>query len=273
MKGRRGFEILGSGIGYLLIFWDLYDHMSVLLNGNPTFITYALIIGGLAGLIGVSLWVGFRFSTWKGAKHKDAIPQVEQSRYNVMMYKSRSEIKIEDLLDKVKDKYWSLAVTQIKASMSLAPSIVKMIEEGKSFRFLIINAQPDRPMSVPQPEYFKDSQGKIIHNFMNYEPKSTLQRFKADIVDKLVHKLTPSELVARFDVREYNLPITHTMIIIDPDTPNAKIHFEVFHYVPVEGKQPVFIIEKTEHPEVFEILLQSFKNAYDRATPIDWEKL
>ena len=52
------------------------------------------------------------------------------------------------------------------------------------------------------------------------------------------------------------------MIVIDPGGPDAKIHFEPFSYVPVEGKTPVFVIEKEKQRQVFDDLLESFNIAY-----------
>lgn len=144
-----------------------------------------------------------------------------------------------------------------------------MIKAGKSFRFLIINSKPNRSTNTEKyPEFFRDSQGKIIHQYLNADVEASLKRFRDDIVAKLTE-----EELSRLDVREYNLPITHTMTIINPDSDNAKIQFEVFHYVPREGAQPVFVIEREKHPEVFKNLLQSFENAYNQATPVQWEKL
>ena len=142
--------------------------------------------------------------------------------------------------------------------------ILDMIKQGKKFRLLIINPAP----KAGDPKFFEDSQGKIIHYGLVPIPKGTLERFKHGIVVKLAE-----DEKTRFDVREYNLPITHTMIVIDPNSPDAKIHFEVLHYVAVEGTQPVFVIERAKDSVVFQNLIKSFENAYDKATPIDWKNV
>lgn len=249
------------------------DVVSYVIGGFLIFASIILIFS-FGSIIFERLGLRFQYpivSKTKGTKTIKDSAQTQSEAF-VRVYKSRNDVDLEELLKEVKNKYWSLAVTQHKAPMSLAPTIIKMIKEGINFRFLIINSQPNRDSdnkAKEEPEYFRDSQGTILHKHIDTDPDRTLKRFQ----DEIVAKLSSDELL-RLDVRKYNLPITHTMIIIDPDSDtNAKIQVEVFHYVAIEGKQPVFIIEKTKHPEVFRTLLESFENAYKKATPINWGKL
>ncbi len=251
----------------LIILWTLIQPLVVLGFDrlySLSFLSFESIvliwsIGGIASLIIAFALVLFFQRAYYSRNPKPNL---------VEMYDNRHSTPLASLLQDVVDKYWSLAVTQTSASTALSKTIVNMIKQGKAFRFPIINSKPNAQGNGKEPEYFKESQGKTLHMYITSNVETALKRFRDDIVANLA----PTEM-ALFDVKEYNLPITHTMIIIDPDRPNAKIRFEPFTYVPREGATPVWVVEKAKHPEVFKNLLESFEMAYKQAKPIDWNSL
>ena len=185
----------------------------------------------------------------------------------VRMYDARSDVNIEELTKGTKKEYWSLAITQQMASKELSPTIVRMVKAGIKFKFLFINPNPNRD-GGKEPEYLKLSERGIVAGLLQDEAENSLKRFH-----EVVFKQLNEEERRGLEVRLYNLPLTHTMIIIDQDQPDAKIQFEAFTYYAVVGKVPVFIVEKSRRLETFQNLLKSFQIAWDRARPVEWEKL
>lgn len=261
----------------VIILWSLIQPLVILglnrLFSLPSSLTFESIVllwsvGGIISLI--LAFFGFLIIRKVYSKfYPKTTPNVAEMRLR------RKLDPLAGKLDVAKEEYWSLAITQHTASRSLIPTIVKMVEAGKIFKFLIINSEP----SPGEPTFFKDSEGKILHKFIDSDPKKNLQRMRDGIVTRLKDKktLTDAEISKRFQVREYNLPITHTLIIIDPNSKASKgwAQLEVFHYVPIEGDQLVFKVEEAKHPDEFAILKQDFENAWNHESthPVDWDKL
>jgi hypothetical protein len=251
-------QIVLQGIGFAY----LYSTNAKL--SSPETPIIVLIVLGIIGLI-VATVVARRYTP--ASVMRNEIP-----KEYVLMYQSRDVGNMGELLKRVKHTYWSLAVTQQEASRALSPIIVKMIrKENKSFRFLLVNPNPNSQDGVKEPEFFKEAQGRTIHTGLDNDIPSILSRMKNDIFAELLKEGD----VSKFEVKEYNLPITHTMIIVDAAEPDAFIRFESFTYAAWEGATPIFVIEKAKQPEVFENLLKSFTNAWDakNTIPIDWNKL
>ena len=83
---------------------------------------------------------------------------------------SRKEVNLNEVLDSVKMHFWSLVVTHHTASKPLASTILQKIKEGKSFRFLIIDPKPNKDSTQKNPEWFRDSQEKILRHDISNGP-------------------------------------------------------------------------------------------------------
>jgi hypothetical protein len=272
--------ILGTGSS-ILVFLIWFGFIPETVNGVK-FVTDNLAIFGLLALVIFficTLWLGYQIRAWHMSKMKAqatsvlasssvALEQAPQSPRLVKMYASRFNVNLEKVLDSVNDKYWSLAVTQHKASLDVAEKLLSMIQSGKSIILLLANPDPnkDNPEGK-EPEFIKWCEKKITALGVCSEIEGSLKRLH----DHIFIKLKTKEERARFDVRLYNLPPLQTMIIIDKNAPDARLQFEPFGFKPDPAHSPLFIIEKAKDPDVFDFLLKSFEYVYGQSKPVKWK--
>ena len=147
-----------------------------------------------------------------------------------------------------------------------------MIQAGKTVRLLLADPDPNKnnPMGK-EPEFVKLCVNKITAQNVPKEIENSLH----DLHDRIYKELSPSER-ERFDVRLYNLPPLHTMIIIDQGEPDAWIQLESFGFKPDPTHAPLFIIEKAKYPDTFAYLLASFNYVWDEkknrlSKPVPWK--
>ena len=214
-----------------------------------------------------------------------AIQYVLNFKHLVRMYDNKSAYKFENLLNDVKKTYWGLAVSHglFSTRFSDVEKVVSMLKDSVSFRILIVNPSPNKGSASEngEPEFLKWSQGKIIPRGPEGTIETVLGRFKQDIGAKLTPEILRQENLEefdwrrRFEVKLYNLPITHTMIIIDRKEKNAKIQLEPYLYLPHASSTPIFIIEKRKRRKVFDAFVSSFENAWndERTIPVSWDSL
>jgi len=270
-----GVGALAMNIVAIITAYEYISRYGFALQSTETSFWFVL---AMAIVTGSSSTVGYLFHSWRLRK-KTGIPSpptlapILNPQEHARMYRNRYEVNLEEVLRGVNSQFWNLSVMVEKISKDLAPTIVRMIKDArneKRFRFLIIDETPNRnpPDGQKEPEFYRISQGLILHTQIDGNVEHSLKRFKEAVVDTL----NPTER-KKLEVRLYNLPITHTMIVIDPEGENARIHFEPFTYAAREGAAPVFIVELAKHPEVFKDLLESFQKAWDRASLVDWDRL
>jgi hypothetical protein len=269
-------EKIGWVVGIVLGFIEILTWIV----GNIPF-DFRAVIGAAAVIIIVLTATSTKYKLVpKNAMAQTTAPSIptlplEVSNDYVRMYDNKFEYKFENLLNDVKKTYWGLAVSHdlFSTVSERNDKIVAMLKDGISFRILLINPAPKKG----EPEFLKLSQREIIPVGAEGTVEVTLKRFKDDIGGKLtpekleLERLENFDWTKRFEVKLYNKPITHTMIIID----HAKIQLEPYLYLPQAGATPIFIIENSKRPEVFKKLEESFEATWNdsRTHPVSWDSL
>lgn len=169
-----------------------------------------------------------------------------------LQVKSREDISIHDLLGDVKTSITVIAVSCNLFWEEQRNRINKMIEEKDiDFKFLLLD---------PKSDLNKLHTHKIIDSTPE-RIKDSLRKFQ-----EIKNSLSESNK-GKLEIRTYNLPPLYTMIIIDENSEDAKIHVEPYIYMVKIRDKIVFIIPKKKCKDIFNSYYTSYKHILDNSKP------
>ncbi len=162
------------------------------------------------------------------------------------------DVKTLDWLDEVKTEVSVLAVDGGSFAESNFERIKKRINENDvSFTFLLLNSSS---------EILTKAEGTLLSPKAKIGIESQLERFKQ------IHNMLGNK-TNKLEIRIYDLPVVHSMFIIDPKTDNGKMVVEYYEYKTEPRDKINIILTKKNNPKFFEFFYSKYKYVWEQSTP------
>jgi hypothetical protein len=195
-----------------------------------------MIVGSIAyALSGI-------FNLWRARKWSS-----QTAQKGVQFYRSRGELPpLKTFLLEAKQEIVFVGVTLQTVTGPYLDLTKKLIEKGRTIRFLLLD---------PKSRFVDDLEG-VLYGGRGYK-KTIIASLES--LCQLKSDLTKVEINQdRLDIRTYDCLPLYSLVVLDPNTEDAKIRIEPFVYNKDAVARPSFLISKKESEAEFQKYWESY---------------
>lgn len=253
---KQGLGFIGTGIALYILEQILGFIQTQLVNTSISEVPRMIILDVaffVITLIGVIMIVHEKYKKKptqleQKPELKKQIQEFEELKKKPFI--TKRDAKTLDWLDDVKTEVCVLAVDGGSFAESNFERIKKRInQDDVSFTFLLLN---------PSSDVLPKAEGTLLSPEAKIGIESQLKRFK-NIRKELGNKMS------KLEIKTYDLPIVHSIFIIDPKTNDGKMTVEYYEYKTEPRDKINVILTKKDNPELFEQYYNSYKYIFENS--------
>lgn len=166
---------------------------------------------------------------------------------------------LDDLLDEAKQDVYVLGIdcNAIASPPNIVSDYIRKKDEenpNQKFAFHCLLLDPDSDYLKPSSKLYAET------TIISEESKRSIETNRILLCRKKARPKREGKDPNRLEIRFYDRPLLHTAVVIDPESPTAKIQIESFLFMNDTEDRPSILVSKAEQPQLYEKYYKSFKH-------------